>query len=347
MILDLEGLALSAEEREVIRHPAVGGIIFFARNFESPDQIQSLVREVRQQRSDLVLCVDQEGGRVQRFKTGLTRFPPMQALTSYLTFKYGRGNKEVKRLLWMTGWLLAVEMRSLSLDLSFTPVLDIDYGHNDVIADRAFGSNAEAITFNAGAFIDGLRSAGMVATGKHFPGHGHVSADSHLELPIDERCEPEVCEQDMKVFTNLMDRLDAMMTAHVIYTAVDPKMPVAFSEVWLQAYLREQMGYKGVIISDDLCMEGAKDVGDILKRSKLALAAGCNVLLVCNEPTEAIKLIDACQVSDNAQSPSVRALAAKEKIDIPSFSTLDRWEKFNATKQELEVHFDKIRQANQ
>ncbi|MDX5298488.1 MAG: beta-N-acetylhexosaminidase, partial [Gammaproteobacteria bacterium] len=257
-------------------------------NFESISQLRALTGAVRAVRPEILIAVDHEGGRVQRFRDGFTRIPPMRALAEV----YARDAQDGRALARHTGWLMASELIASGLDFSFAPVLDLDCGRSTVIGDRSFGSTPDVVTALAGALIDGLHEAGMAAVGKHFPGHGHVVADSHLEIPVDERPLDALRGWDMQPFQALMpSALDAIMPAHVIYPAVDD-YPAGFSTVWLQEILRGQMGFDGVIFSDDLSMEGASVAGGYAGRAAAALAAGCDMVLVCNQREGAREVVE-------------------------------------------------------
>ena len=282
LMLDLEGLTVTAEEQELLRHPAVGGLILFSRNYQEPDQLYELIHQVRAARPDLLIAVDQEGGRVQRFRTEFTRLPPMAALGRY----HGRDPEAACHAADLLGELMADELRAYDIDISFAPVLDLDFGTSSVIGDRSFNADPHAVTELAGAFIDGMARAGMAATGKHFPGHGHVAADSHLELPEDSRTWEQL-HDDLVPFKALAPRLDGIMPAHVRYQAVDAE-PAGFSRHWLGKVLRGDCGYRGVIFSDDLGMAGAAGAGDFSQRAQAALGAGCDMVLVCNDRPGAV-----------------------------------------------------------
>ncbi|MTI51687.1 MAG: beta-N-acetylhexosaminidase [Alcanivorax sp.] len=281
-MLDLEGPAVTAEEQDLLRHPAVGGLILFSRNYQEPDQLYELIHQVRSLRPDLLIAVDQEGGRVQRFRTEFTRLPPMAALGRY----HGRDPEAARHAADLLGELMADELRAYDIDISFAPVLDLDFGTSSVIGDRSFNADPLAVTELAGAFIDGMARAGMAATGKHFPGHGHVAADSHLELPEDPRTWEQL-QDDLVPFKALAPRLDGIMPAHVRYQAVDAE-PAGFSRHWLGKVLRGDCGYRGVIFSDDLGMAGAAGAGDFSQRAQAALGAGCDMVLVCNDRAGAV-----------------------------------------------------------
>ena len=281
VVIDVAGTALTEEDRRRLLHPLTGGVILFSRNYESPEQLQQLTSAIHELREPaLVIAVDHEGGRVQRFRSGFTRLPPMRALGE----AWGRNRQQARHLAHETGYVLAAELRAHGVDLSFTPVLDVDHGNSSVIGDRAFHSDPETVSELAGALMQGLREGGMSAVGKHFPGHGHVRADSHLELPVDDRPYADIELADLVPFARLVRAgLPAIMPAHVVYPAVDTR-PASFSPVWLKRVLRDELRFDGLVFSDDLSMEGARTLGGIAERADAALGAGCDMVLVCNDP---------------------------------------------------------------
>jgi beta-N-acetylhexosaminidase len=283
----VSGLQLTETEHEILLHPMVGGVILFTRNYESPPQLIELTREIHSVRP-LLIAVDHEGGRVQRFREGFTALPPMRELGKV----WDDDAKDARDLAWAAGFVLASELRAVDVDLSFTPVLDLDHGQSSVIRDRALHSDPKAIAELADALVLGLQQAGMAAVGKHFPGHGFIAADSHLELPVDERSFAEIEATDLKPFARMIEHgLPAIMSAHVVYPAVD-SLPAGFSKTWLTEILRNRLGFEGAIISDDLGMAAACRGGDILDRVELALDAGCDMVLLCNDAEGVKTLLD-------------------------------------------------------
>lgn len=288
VMLGLGGLRLDAEERELLRHPRVGGVILFSRNYADPDQLAALTTEIHALRHPrLLIGVDHEGGRVQRFREGFTRLPPVRALGAI----YDVDRMRAKALARVSGWLMAAELRACGVDFSFAPVLDLDVGASTVIGDRAFHGNPEAVADLAHAYLSGMQKAGMDGVGKHFPGHGHVQADSHHELPVDRRRYADIAACDLVAFERMVHYgLAAVMPAHVLYPQVDDR-PAGFSPVWLREVLRGRLGFQGAIFSDDLDMAGAHVAGGPLARAEAALAAGCDMVLACNDRDAALAIV--------------------------------------------------------
>ena len=284
-MLDIAGTWLTAEDRQILRQPQVAGLILFARNIEDPRQVRELSAAIRAVRPDLLLAVDQEGGRVQRLRQGFVRLPAMRALAD---------NPNAEHLAEQCGWVMATEVLAAGLDLSFAPVLDLDHQRSAVVGSRSFESDAQRATLLAGAFIRGMNAAGMAATGKHFPGHGWAEADSHVAIPVDERSLEQIRAVDLQPFAQLSQKLAAVMPAHVIYPQVDSQ-PAGFSRRWLQDILRGELAFDGVIFSDDLSMAGAHVVGDAACRIEAALTAGCDMGLVCNDRAAAELALSALQ----------------------------------------------------
>ena len=289
VMLDLEGTGLTETDRKRLGHPLAGGVILFSRNFASLGQLAALTEAIHALRNPpLVIAVDHEGGRVQRFRDGFTTLPAMRELG----WTWDHGQQHARQLAQEVGYVLAAELLAHGVDLSFAPVLDIDWRSSSVIGDRAFHSDPRAVGELARALLHGFRQAGMSGVGKHFPGHGHVGADSHHEVPVDERTYEEIEADDLAPFRRLIESgLGGIMPAHVIYPRVDDR-PAGFSPVWLKQVLRGRLGFDGVIFSDDLNMEGASVAGDVTERARAALGAGCDMVLLCNNPQAVDVLLD-------------------------------------------------------
>ena len=304
VVVDVEGRSLTQQDRDRLMHPLVGGVILFARNFESRKQVTQLCAEIRALRSPrLLVCVDQEGGRVQRLRKGFTEIPPMRDLGAMWDFDVLGACKRATEL----GTVIGRELLEVGVDLSFAPVLDIDHGRSAVIGDRAFHPDPRVVAMLARCLTHGLLLAGMANCGKHFPGHGYAAADSHVALPTDERDLKTILAEDAAPYDWLGDTLLSVMPAHVVYPAVDGK-PAGFSRVWLQEILRKQLGFKGLIFSDDLTMAGAHAAGNIVQRARAGLSAGCDMVLVCNQPAAADELL--ARLSWKAPAPFAGRLNA-------------------------------------
>ena len=301
LMLDLQGHWLSAAERAILRQPQVCGVMLFARNVASRQQVSQLCRSIRAVRPDLLIAVDQEGGRVQRLRRGFSRLPCMRAIAE------SDAAVENARLI---GWLMASEVQAVGIDFSFAPVLDLDYGHNQVIGDRAFSGQPEQVIELGASFMRGMHQAGMATVGKHFPGHGWVDADSHFALPVDNRDLATIESKDLRVFASLGQQMTAVMPAHVIYPVVD-EHPAGFSSVWLQQILRHQLGFGGLMFSEDLSMAGAHVAGDIQARTRAAFAAGCDIALVCNDRGAAEQALICMQQDAVAPCAAVAKMAGK------------------------------------
>src|SRR3989344_6407778 len=285
LMLDIGGTWLTAEDRQILRQPEVGGLILFARNIECPRQVEELCHAIRAVRPDLLLAVDQEGGRVQRLRQGFVRLPAMRELARCT---------DAPRLAEACGWVMASEVLAVGLDFSFAPVLDLDHQRSAVVGARAFEGDPQVAVTLIDSFIRGMHAAGMAATGKHFPGHGWAEADSHVAIPVDERSLEQIRAVDLQPFAQLSQQLAAVMPAHVIYPQVDSQ-PAGFSRRWLQGILRGGLAFDGAIFSDDLSMAGAHVVGDAACRIEAALTAGCDMGLVCNDRAAAELALSALQ----------------------------------------------------
>lgn len=297
VVLGVEGLVLTAADRSRLAHPLVGAVILFARNFADRMQLAALTAEIHAIRSPrLLVCVDHEGGRVQRFREGFTAIPAMRTLGEMWERDIAAAAAEARRL----GEVIARELRVVGVDFSFTPVLDLDFGASSVIGDRALSGNPNAAAHLAACLRQGLNAGGCASVGKHFPGHGFVKADSHHETPIDERPLADLIAHDLVPFAALAKAgLEAVMPAHVIYPAVDA-LPAGYSRVWLQEILRGRLAFDGVVFSDDLGMAGALAAGDLVARADAAIAAGCDMVLTCNEFADADDLLARWQPAPQA-----------------------------------------------
>lgn len=288
VMVGLAGPELLASERELLCHPQVGGVILFTRNYRDPQQLQTLLADIHHLREPrLLVAVDHEGGRVQRFREGFSRLPAVRQLGEV----YDSDPPRARQLALISGWLMASELRAVGVDFSFAPVLDLDRGLSGVIGDRAFHHDPDVVAELARAYIHGMRRAGMAAVAKHFPGHGGVAADSHHETPQDDRSLADLEVEDLLPFERLIRHgVAGIMPAHVIYPQVDGQ-PAGFSAFWLREVLRRRLDFQGVIFSDDLEMEGAAVVGGPLARAEAALAAGCDMVLACGQNPAATRVV--------------------------------------------------------
>ena len=325
VMIDVENLTLTPAEKEKINHPNTGAVILFSRNYSSPEQIARLIKSIRDAREgDILIAVDQEGGRVQRFQTGFTRLPPASAFSDY------------PELAEPAGWLMAAELLAVGVDFSFAPVLDIDCGVSEIIGNRSFSQDQNLATRLASNFRKGMKSAGMAATGKHFPGHGAVALDSHLTLPIDNRDINTIRNKDFLPFKQLIaEGLEAIMPAHVVYPQIDA-LPAGFSTQWIKHYLRTELNFDGTVFSDDLSMEGAASMGDFKQRAKLALQAGCDMVLVCNNPTAAEEVLASIPVTqDKTRERRLKAMLGKPNLSLEQLIKTDKW-------QEISTQLDRM-----
>jgi beta-N-acetylhexosaminidase len=308
-MLDLDGTSLTQEENKLLLNQNVGGVILFARNISSRNQVQELCKEIRQINPGLLIAVDQEGGRVQRLKEGYTNLPSMQKLASFLNSDIDKNIPFATDL----GWLMASEVIASGLDISFAPVLDLDDSRSSVIGDRSIGDNPERVIVIASAFIEGMNQAGMQATGKHFPGHGGIFADSHIAFSQDTRSLSDIESHDLLPFNALKLQLGAIMTAHISFTNIDKEI-ATFSTFWLQEILRKKIGFTGIILSDDLSMKGSDYVGGIEAKVSKALDSGCNMVLICNDRPAAIEAINYLEKEKISQSHKITRLKASKSI---------------------------------
>ena len=322
VMIDVSGPSLTDEDRKRLMHPLVGGVILFARHFEDRAQLRKLTRQIHKIKvPKLLIAVDHEGGRVQRFRAdGFTHLPAMARLGQV----WMQDPMRAMSIATACGLVMAAELRACGVDMSFAPVLDLDYGVSKVIGDRAFHRDPRVVAMLARALAQGMAMVGMAACGKHFPGHGAVIADSHHEIPVDDRTLARIMKDDVAPYLWLGDIvMPAIMPAHVIYPKVDDK-PAGFSEKWIQEILRGQMHYDGVVFSDDLTMEGASVAGDITARAEAALGAGCDMVLVCNRLDLADELLK--HLKHEPKGKSLQRIAQlMPKLKARKWSALGRW----------------------
>src|SRR5882672_1760632 len=326
LMIDIRGYELDAADRELLRHPSVGGVILFSRNYSSPEQVERLVSELHALRDPpLIVTVDHEGGRVQRFRKSFSALPPAR----FLGHQYDLNAETGIELARLCGWVLAAELRAVGIDLSFAPVVDLDYAVSEIIGDRALHRDPQVVASLALAIMSGMREAGMGSVAKHFPGHGAVVADSHVAVPVDRR---ELIDLDAELLPYrrlIANGVSAVMAAHVVFPAVDP-LPASLSRRWIAQILRGEIGFHGVVFADDLSMAGAAVVGDMLERARLALAAGCDVLPVCNDRPAAVKLLDELgDVSDPARQARLVRLHGRAAPDRKALLASARWQEVN------------------
>lgn len=329
LMLDIAGTELTQEDIEILQSPQVGGVILFGRNIVSPAQVRALTDHMRRVRLDILIAVDQEGGRVQRLKQGFSRLPAMGRFGEL----YLEQPEKAVELAEKCGWLMATEALAVGIDFSFAPVLDLN-DVSDVIGDRSFSQNLDHIIPLARAFMQGMQRAGMATTGKHFPGHGSVKADSHIAAAIDPRGYEDIYAKDMQTFIQLQPQLDALMPAHVIYPAVD-EHPAGFSQYWIQTVLRDQLKFEGVLFSDDLSMQAACVAGGADARIQAALNAGCDMGLVCNDRAAAriaLQGIENFALPDQARLNRMRGQIPAIQIT----AALDLGEEWRTIQREIE-----------
>ena len=329
LVLDVAGTELSAEDKEIIAHPQTGGLILFSRNFIDAEQLTRLVRSAKKIREDLLVCVDHEGGRVQRFREGFTHLPAMASLGKL----HEHAPREALSLSFDLGWLLAAELLQFDVDLSFAPVMDLDESFSDIIGDRSFSSNPDVAISLLTKFLLGMKSAGMKTCAKHFPGHGGVKADSHLELPVDKRSFDQLQSHDLRPFAELKHHYDSIMTAHIAFPDVDT-LPVSFSRKWISEILLQKMGFKGVIFSDDLSMKGAAGVGGAEEKAALALDAGCTSILLCNNRGEAEKVLEYLELNNRRVKTGLKSLLRNKS----SYSAAALTQRRNVIRSKIQTH---------
>jgi len=309
LMLDLTSTTLTLEEVSLLKHSHVGGVILFSRNYENSEQLSRLTRSIRDCSENILIAVDHEGGRVQRFRENFSRIPPMAVFES----NYKQSPERTLNDAELIGWLLAAELLVHGVDISFTPVLDRNYHCSQVIGDRAFSDSPKTISALAGALMTGMVSAGMAATGKHFPGHGAVNEDSHLDTPVDHRSLDVIRKKDLPPFKVLISQgIQGIMPAHIIYDQVD-FLPAGFSRKWIKSELRHELDFNGVVFSDDLNMAGASVVGNFRQRAKAALDAGCDMVLVCNNRTGTYDVLDYLKES-HYQTSAIPAVMLQRPI---------------------------------
>jgi beta-N-acetylhexosaminidase len=312
-MIDVAGTELTPEDVEVLRHPLVGGVILFTRNYQDPAQLEALVRAIHAARTPpLIVAVDQEGGRVQRFRSGFSLLPPARRIGHEYDVDTRAGLDLARRL----GWLMAAELRACGVDLSLAPCVDLDYGVSEVIGDRAFHSKAAVVSQLAVSYMHGMRDAGMAATAKHFPGHGAVAADSHTAAPVDRR-ELADMDDDLTPYRRLIaNGLPAVMISHVLFPAVDNESVASVSSTWIRNVLRGDLEFKGVVFSDDMSMAGAAVAGDVVVRSKRALAAGCDMVMICNSRPSVVTVLDRLDVEPQPAS-QLRLVRMRGRDGLP------------------------------
>lgn len=323
LMIDVQGVALDGEDRDLLAHPLVGGLILFTRNYASVEQVSALVAEARKIKPNLLIAVDTEGGRVQRFREGMTRLPPAGAIGEIYQQDKARGLALARQ----QAFVIAAELRALDVDLSFSPVLDLDAGVSEIIGDRAFAASVDDVTELAIAHMQGLADAGMSATGKHYPGHGQVAPDSHIELPVDDRSIEQIVAQDELPFARLIAAgLPSIMMAHIRYPKVD-ELPASLSSRWIQQELRGRLGFGGAVFCDDLSMGGAAVIGGYLERAEAALEAGCDMLPVCNHRPGAIELLDNLQAKNSAAaSAHLNRLLGRQTTSFAALAKQEQWQ---------------------
>ncbi len=329
---DLQGPVLEPEERDMLLHPHVGGVILFARNYESPEQVAALTKSIHVLRQPhLLIAVDHEGGRVQRFREGFSLLPACGLIGETGTPEQSCGLAE------QAGWLMASELLAVGVDLSFAPVLDIGGKTSKVIGDRAFHTNPDRIFDMARAYMRGMKQAGMAAVGKHFPGHGSVAEDSHVAIPYDERDFQDIKLLDLVPFERMIRAgIPGLMPAHVIYSKVDT-LPAGFSTIWLKQILRKQLEFHGTIFSDDLSMAGAEVIGGYPERAEAALAAGCDMVLACNNPDGAQEILDQAHIESNVESRSrLIRMHGNFEQGLDELKQTEQWKKRSETISRLE-----------
>jgi beta-N-acetylhexosaminidase len=307
LMIDIDGKNLSNNDKTILSSKHIGGLILFSRNFDSYDQLNNLIKEVHLIKENIIIAVDQEGGKVQRFENEYTKIPSMQDASLFA--KENDDKEFIKDL----AWLVSCELIAVGIDINFAPVLDIDKGISSVIGNRSFSEDILEVINNASDYIDGMHEAGMKSTGKHFPGHGSVVEDSHVELPVDERELDELLNEDLKPYIKLNDKLDVIMCAHILFSKVDSKIP-SFSDTWINNVLRNKLNYKGLIFSDDLSMLGSGNKS-LINKVKMSLDAGCDMVIICNDRSGVKEVIDYLDKTDVEQISGISEIKSSKKIN--------------------------------
>lgn len=328
IMVDIAGLELDGEDRDILAHPLVTGFILFSRNYADRAQLAALTKSVRKARPDMLIAVDYEGGRVQRFRDGFTRLPPM--------LDVGRGDNAAL-VAHSVGQIIGAELAEFGIDVPFAPVVDLDGGISTVIGDRAFAANVADVVSLAEKFMSGLAAQGLASTLKHYPGHGQVAADSHLELPVDERPAADIRGNDMQAFAQLLPQAPSVMMAHVVYPEVDHR-PASLSPVWIRDILRGELGYQAAVVCDDLNMAGADVAGDYRQRAVAAAEAGCDLLPVCNNRPAVVQVLDGGGLPHDREAPARLAALRRKPQELvrptAAYAALDAFNAVN-TKKEL------------
>ncbi len=303
---DVDGVSLSDEDKFLISSKHIGGLILFSRNYDSFDQLNNLINEIHAIKENIIIAVDQEGGRVQRFKKEFTKIPSMQEVSVYAK---KNGDRELIKDL---AWLVSSELIAAGIDINFAPVLDINRNISSIIGDRSFSEKISEVISNASDYIDGMHEAGMKSTGKHFPGHGNVAEDSHLELPEDKRDLQDLINTDIKPYTKLKDKLDVIMCAHILFTSIDNRIP-SFSKTWINNVLRNNLNYKGLILSDDLSMKGTGNQS-LINKVKMSFDAGCDMAIICNDRPGVKEVIDYLDKIKLEETSKISEIKSSRKI---------------------------------
>ena len=326
LMIDIDGFNLTNEDKSILSSKHIGGLILFSRNFDSYDQLDNLIKEIHLIKENIIIAVDQEGGRVQRFEKEYTKIPSMQD-----TSLYAKENDD-KEFIKDLAWLISSELIAVGIDINFAPVLDINRNISSIIGNRSFSNDILEVINNASDYIDGMHEAGMKSTGKHFPGHGNVVEDSHIELPVDERELHELLNEDLKPYIKLNDKLDVIMCAHILFSKVDSKIP-SFSDTWINNVLRNKLNYKGLIFSDDLSMLGSGN-HSLIDKVKMSLNAGCDMVIICNDRSGVKEVIEYLDKIDVEQTSGISEIKSSKKI---SWNDLLKNKRALAIKEKLKI----------